>query len=412
MRRSENKLTAKAVQSLSDIGRHSDGGGLYLVVDKDGAKRWVYIYQLHGRRREMGLGPYPAIPLGAAREARNDARVQLARGIDPIEARRREAAARAVVIPKFGEYAKAFVRSLPLGNEKYRKQWERSLTELCPRLQKLPLNEIDVKHVVEAVKPHWERIPETAERMLGRIGRVLDAAKADGHIQGPWQNPASWRGEIKHLLAKPRRDVKHHAALPYEEIGAFMAELRTRSGFAACALEFAILTAARTSEVRFLTWDEIDLQEKRWICPGPRMKMKREHRVPLSSAAMGVLERVAIPWKSSQTGFVFPRDVDGPALSDGAMERVLDRMGVKATVHGFRSTFRDWAGDCTDFPENVIEAALAHTVGDETKRAYRRRDAFEKRRRLMQDWADFCGRIAGENVLQLGPGTAQGSAKS
>jgi integrase len=399
--RPHNRLTARTADALQKPGRHADGGGLYLLVEADGAKRWVFIYQRHGRRREMGLGPFSDVRLADAREARNGARRQLARDLDPIDERRRVAEEKARVVPKFGPYAVAWVREQPFRNEKYRKQVERRLHRLCGPLMERRVDEITSREIVAILKPHWSRVPETAERVLGQIERVLNAAYMANHIPDPWSNPAAWRGRIEHLLPRVPREVRHHRAVPFQEIGGFMAEVRKRRSVAAAALEFAILTAARTSEVRFMTWAEIDLGEKRWICPAARMKMKREHRVPLSSAALAVLEAVTPPFEQEPGGLVFPRELGGRALSDGALERVLDRMKVAATVHGFRSTFRDWAGDCTEHDEAVVEAALAHSVGDETQRAYRRSDAFEKRRKLMNDWAEFCGRPSGSNVKPL-----------
>lgn len=398
MARPHNQLTSKTAQTITRPGRHSDGGGLYLVVDHDGARRWVFLFRRNGRRREMGLGTLRDVPLADARAARDDARRQLVRGRDPIEERRRAAEEKARVVPKLGPYAQAWVRAQPFRNDKYRKQVERRLERLCAPLRDRPVDEIAMKDVVAALRPHWSRTPETAERVLGQIERVLDAAFAAGHIAEPWSNPASWRGRIEHLLPRVPREVRHHKALPYQSVGPFMANLRKREGSAARALEFAILTAARTAEVRFLTWAEIDLAERRWICPASRMKMRREHRVPLSSAALAILEAIP-PTFRVPDAFVFPRDVGQKALSDGAMERVLDRMKVAVTVHGFRSTFRDWAGDCTEHAEAVVEAALAHSVGDDTRKAYRRSDAFEKRRSLMNDWAAHCDHIVGGNLV-------------
>lgn len=401
MTRPRNKLTARAVQAISAPGRHADGGGLYLSVDKNGGKRWVFLFTRAGRRREMGLGSALDVSLAAAREARDEAKRQTARGLDPIEERRSAVEAAAKIIPTFRECAASWLKAQPLTNEKYRKQLDARLTRLAAPLLRKAVSEISTKDVVSALKPHWTRIPETAERVLGQIEAVLDSAFVEGHIPEPWANPASWKGRVQYLLPRVPRATRHHRALPYQEVGAFMAALRQRQGAAAKALEFAVLTAARTSEVLYLTWGEIDLEGRCWVCPASRMKMKREHRVPLSAPALAVLESVRRPWDAGPKAYVFA--VDRP-LSNGAMERVLDRMGVEATVHGFRSTFRDWAGDCTDHGEAIVEAALAHSVGDETRRAYRRSDAFEKRRFLMDDWAAFCGRVAGENVLPLRTG--------
>lgn len=399
--RSRNKLTARTVQTISAPGRHADGGGLYLSIDKEGAKRWVLLYQRGGRRREMGLGSQLNVSLSAARDARDEAFRQIARGLDPIEERRRAVEAAARVVPTFAECAQRWLKAQPLSNEKYRKQLDSRLKRLAGPLMRRRVSDISTKDIVSALKPHWARVPETAERVLGQIEGVLDAAFVAGHIPEPWANPASWKGRVQYLLPRVPRATRHHRALSYAIVGAFMAALRARDATAARALEFTVLTAARTSEVLNLTWGEIDLEARCWVCPAGRMKMKREHRVPLSAAALAVLDKVRPPWEVSPKAYVF--SFDRP-FSNGAMERVLDRMKVEATVHGFRSTFRDWAGDCTDHGEAIVEAALAHSVGDETQRAYRRSDAFEKRRVLMEDWAEFCGRVAGDNVLPLKAG--------
>jgi len=400
-----NRLTARSVETLKKPGRHADGAGLYLHVDASGAKRWVFVYFTEGRRREMGLGSVDVVTLAEARELRDAKRRLVHEGKDPIAERRRVDEAKPA--PIFGDYAKEVVRGLPLTSEKYRKQWERTLTELPVNLQDLPVDQIGVEEVLEALKPHWKAIPETAERLRGRIEHVLYAAKAEGHVKGPWENPARWRGHIELLLPKPARKTRHHAALPYEEAGDFMAALRRREGSAARALEFTILTAGRTSQTRFLTAKEIDLAEKLWVIPAERMKMKRDHRVPLTDRIIEILQEARIE-ELEPDDHVFPSlDLVSP-LSDGGMERVLDRMGYrgKVTVHGFRSTFKDWAEDCTHFQSKLIEAALAHLVGDETERAYRRGDALQKRRKLMEAWEGYCATPAGEKIRQLRPGAA------
>lgn len=410
-RRPINRLTAREVQTLKAPGRHADGAGLYLQVDPPdaegapGAKRWVFVFQWQGKRREMGLGPVDVSAgsdsLKRARDARDAARRQVADGIDPIEARKAERAA-AEGVPVFGPFAKSIVKGLTLRNDKHRDQWERTLTDYLPTLQAKPVDQITTQDVLAALKPHWTKIPETAERIRGRLERVLDAARAGGHISGPWENPARWRGHLALLLPRPERKVRHHPALPYEDVADFMARLRTRQGVSAKALEFAILTAARTQEIRFATWAEMDLKAKVWTVPADRMKMKRVHRVPLSDAAVDVLEAMRPPAEVGIAdlagAYVFPGRAAGAALSNMSMDRVLRLDGLDVTVHGFRSTFRDWAGDCTNFQTGVIEAALAHLVGDETERAYRRGDALEKRRKLMDAWAGYCAKRAADNV--------------
>jgi len=410
-RRPLNRLTAREVRTIKEPGRHADGAGLYLHVDppdaegRAGPKRWVFVFQWLGKRREMGLGPVDLSPssdtLQRARDARDAARRLVADGIDPIEARKAERSA-AEQTPAFGPFAKEIVANLSLRNEKHRAQWERTLTDYAPNLQAKPVDQITTQDVLAALKPHWTKIPETAERMRGRIERVLDAARAAGHIGGPWENPARWKGHLALLLPRPERQVQHHKALPYEQIADFMARLRQRGGVSARALEFAILTAARTMEIRFATWGEFDLQAKVWNVPAARMKMKRPHRVPLSDAAIAVLDDLKPPDELGlgdlSDVYVFPGRKSGQALSNMSMDRVLRLEDLDVTVHGFRSTFKDWAEDCTNFQNGVIEAALAHLVGDETERAYRRGDALEKRRKLMEAWAGYCAKPPASNV--------------
>lgn len=397
-----NRLTARQVETLKKPGRHGDGGGLYLQIDPTGAKRWVFIYQREGRRREMGIGPLAGFTLQEARDARDQARRQLVRGEDPIEARKKSTRE----IPAFKDYAAVVVAKLPLTSEKYRKAWLRTLTDLLPDMQDMAVNKIGVPEVLKGLRPHWRRIPETAERLRGRIERVLDEARAEGLIDPPWENPARWKGHIEILLPKPPRATRHHAAMPYEQMGDFMADLRERKGSAPLALQWTILTAGRTAQTRFATWGEIDLAQNLWVIPAARMKMKRDHRVPLTDEMIAVLDQCRHPDGVEADQLIFPGPDFETPLSDGGMERVLDRMGFKgkATVHGFRSTFSDWAHDCTDHPREVIEAALAHLFGDETERAYRRGDALEKRRKLMEAWCVFCGHKWSENVSQLPKG--------
>lgn len=386
-RRVSNRLTAREVAALKASGRYADGGGLYLVIDAAGRRYWSFVFQYAGKRKEMSLGPADLIELKEARDARDEAKRLVLAGRNPIEVRRVEAAQRKA-IPTFGDYANEVVDGLGLAADKHREQWRRTLTTYVPSLQALPVDQVTTTHVLDALKPHWLEIPETAGRIRGRIERVLDAARAEGLIAGAWENPARWRGHLALLLPKPLRAVRHHPALPWAQLPDFMVALRARGGVSARALEFTILTAARTQETRFATPAEI--AGPVWTVPGARMKMKRPHRVPLVLDVLELVEGMAPPaGVKRRSPWLFPGGKEPLALSNMAMDRVLRLEGLEVTVHGFRSTFKDWASDETDFPREVVEAALAHLVGDETERAYRRGDALEKRRRLMEAWADF-----------------------
>lgn len=400
-RRQSNRLTHREVQTMKTPGRHADGMGLYLHVDpsddekRAGAKRWVFVFQWNGKRREMGLGSAETVELKDARDLRDAARKLVAAGKDPVEERRLAKIA-PLAIPTFADFAKEIVAGLALKNAKHRMQWEKTLTDYQPNLQAKPVNEITTQDILSALRPHWTKIPETAERIRGRTERVLDAARAAGHISGPWENPARWKGHLALLLPRPERTVKHHAALPYADVAKFMASIRTRPSISARALEFLILTAARTDEIRFATWGEID--GDLWTVPAERMKAGRIHRVPLTPAALEVLAKVKPPPGAARSEWIFPGKNLRNTLSNMSMDKILRLEEVDATVHGFRSTFKDWAEDCTNFANGTIEAALAHQVGDETERAYRRGDALEKRRKLMEAWAGFCAGRMGKVV--------------
>lgn len=403
--RTLHRLTSREVETLGP-GRHADGAGLYLVNDDAGRSRWVFIWKRGGKRREMGLGRAGegGVSLAKARKAAAKARDALEAGKNPIVERDAERAP-AVVVPTFGELADEFVKGQgpQWRNEKHRAQWSMTLKVYAKPLREMPVDQIDTTAVLDALKPIWTKKPETASRVRGRIERVLDAAKAKGFRSG--ENPARWRGHLDHLLPKRQKLTRgHHAALPYAEVPAFVANLRAREGVAAMALEFAILTAARSGEVRGATWAEIDFEAKVWTVPAKRMKAAREHRVPLSARALEILEtmRAFADPKRPGGGYLFPGPSVGKPLSDAAFSALLDRMKVETTAHGFRSSFRDWAGEVSTFPREVAEAALAHVVGDETERAYRRGDALAKRRKLMDAWAGFCEPKAnGSNVSQF-----------
>lgn len=383
MGRALSQLTAVEVKNKALQGRYGDGGGLYLEVEKDGAKRWLFRYQLRGRRRDMSLGAVTAKNgLGPARQAAQDARGLLAKGVDPIDARRRPAG-----VPTFKEHATALIEDLAGGwrGRKTRDGWERSLLKHAAKLGPKLVDQITTEDVLRVLKPLWTDKPESGAKMRERIERVLDSARAAGAIASPWENPARWRGHLAHMLPKRRKLTNgHHAAMPYAELPAFMVRVAGDQGLGARALEWTILTAAREGMVREAPAGEVrgDL----WTVPGARMKLAKEHRVPLAPAALAVLKRVH--FKRRRPGdLIFP-GLHGP-MNDRTMDDVLHRMSLPYTVHGFRSTFRDWAGDCTAHPREVVEEALAHQVGDEVERAYRRSDALEKRRRLMEDWATF-----------------------
>lgn len=394
---SGSKLTARTVATAKP-GRFGDGRGLYLVVSESGARKWVFRFTFAGRVTEMGLGGAGAISLAEARRFADEARREVAAGRNPIEARR-EAARIAASKPTFGRCVDAFLeaKSSEWRNEKHRAQWAMTLRTYAAPLRDLPIDEVDTEAVLSVLQPLWQSVPETASRLRGRIEAVLDAARAQGHRHG--ENPARWRGHLDHLLAKRQKLARgHHAAMPYSDVPAFVARLRPREAVAALALEFTILTAARSGEVLGARWPEFDLEAKVWTIPATRMKAGKEHRVPLSTRAVSILAKLG---EARIGDFVFPGQRSGKPLSGMAMEMVLRRMKAEGvTVHGFRSSFRDWCGEETHFPREVAEAALAHVAGDATERAYRRGDALEKRRGLMEAWADY---LDGKRVANVVP---------
>jgi integrase len=396
MARTVGKLTALKVARNLPPGMYADGAGLYLQVTGAGAKSWIYRFSLHGKAREMGLGSLSALSLSDARIKAGECRRLRQEGIDPIEARkasREQAALDAAKTLTFKEAAASYIASHRAGwrNAKHAAQWENTLATYAePVIGALSIQAIDTALVLKVLEPIWKTKPETANRLRGRIEAILDWAKVRGLRQG--ENPARWRGHLDHLLparSKVRR-VKHHAALPYAELPAFISELRAQEVGAARALEFTILTAARTGDTIGAVWDEFNAPDKLWTVPAERMKAGREHRVPLSTRALAIL-RDAESTRIPGAEYVFPGGKAGKPLSNMAMTEVLRRMGRgDITVHGFRSTFRDWAAERTNFPSEVVEMALAHAVGDKVEAAYRRGDLFEKRRRLMAEWATYC----------------------
>jgi integrase len=397
MERKQHRLTARKIASLKKPGRYSDGGNLYLCVGKGGARSWVFLYRHNGRTHEMGLGSAAVVTLAMARKKARAARVWLVDGGDPLDDRR--ATQRAAHSKTFEEVARELIASKESAwrSAKHRAQWRTSLEQHAAPLMSMPVQQIGLEDVLSALKPIWQTKAETASRLRGRIEAVLDYAKVRGWREG--ENPARWRGHLSHLLPRRAKLSRGHLpAMPYADVPTFMAALRKCEGIAPLALEFAILTAARTNEVLGCRWNEIDLEKKIWTLPPQRMKSGRSHRVPLSGRAMEIIETMS---QAKIGEYVFPGNGGGP-LSATAMLAVIRRMGCRnATVHGFRSCFRDFAGNETTFARELCEAALAHAVGDSTEAAYRRSDGLEKRRALMQAWAAFCGEPAGANVIPL-----------
>jgi len=389
------RLTARKVETAKP-GVYVDGQGLRLIVGATGTRKWVFRFMRRGRSQEMGLGGSD-VSLAMARERAADARRALAAGQNPIDAARLAK----VRQPTFGQVADEFVaaKQSEWRSGKHRAQWEMTLQRYCAPLRVQPVDEIDTAAVLEVLKPLWGSIPETASRLRGRIETVLDAARARGLIGANEANPARWRGHLDKLLPKRQKLTRgHHAAMPFADVPQFMASLQKRDAVTALALEFVILTAARSGEALGARWAEIDFQNAIWTVPAARMKGGRTHRVPLSSRALAIIKRL----HAARPGeFLFPGQRPDKPLSGMAMEMILRRMKTDgATVHGFRSSFRDWCGEVSTFPREVAEAALAHIAGDATERAYRRGDALEKRRELMEAWGAYCERKA-SNVVSI-----------
>lgn len=393
------KLTAAFVRSVEKPGRHSDGQGLYLNVTKSGAKSWIFMWKRDGRVREMGLGSATgagkigALGLADARQAANVARQSIAAGIDPIAEKRRQK------VMTFGECADALIDSLRPGwrNDKHAAQWTMTMKVYAKTLRSRSVREIATEDVLNVLKPIWQKKPETAARVRGRVEKVLDFAAARGMREG--ENPARWKGNLDHLLSKPSKLTRgHHAAMPYAEVPAFVDRLRGQAGTGARALEIAILTACRSGEVLGAEWSEIDLVARLWTIPATRMKAGREHVVPLTAPAVEILRSLQADGGGA---FVFAGAKPDKPLSNMSMAMVLRRMKIDVTPHGFRSSFRDWAGNETGFPREIAEEALAHTVGDAVERAYRRGTAIERRRVLMDAWASYVVAPAEGNVVKL-----------
>lgn len=412
-----NKLSAVFVTRAKKPGRYGDGGGLYLQVSPTGTKAWLFRFMLAGKARAMGLGPVELVTLAQAREKARAARQHLLDRVDPIEARREQWGRKLADEAKkimFKEAAERFIAAHKAGwrNPKHAEQWRSTLAAYAfPVIGDMSVAAVETAHILKVIEPIWATKTETASRVRGRIEVVLDWAKARHYRQG--DNPARWRGHLDKLLpAKTKvRKVRHQPAMPYGKMPAFMDELRGQPSVSARALELTILTAARTGEVIGASWPEIDFAAKVWTIPGERPKSGREHRVPLSARALAIL--LDLP-RVTVSDYIFPGAAPRRPLSNMAMLELLRGMnGGGFTVHGFRSSFRDWAGEQTNFAREIAETALAHVLSDKTEAAYRRGDALEKRRRLMEAWAGYCGSRAaggGEIVPLRRPRVAPGKA--
>jgi integrase len=401
-----NKLSSLTVQRINKPGRYADGNGLYLECSDRGTKAWIFRYMLNGRARAMGLGPLPVIGLADARLRALSCKKLLIDGIDPIEDRRAKLKQKELNDAKaisFDACAAAYIESHKMGwkNAKHINQWKNTIeTYVSPHFGSQPVQVVDTGLVMRALEPIWQAKPETASRLRGRIELVLSWATTRGYREG--DNPARWRGHLDNLLPKRSavKSVEHYSALPIAEMGTFMSDLREQDGIAARALEFMILCASRTGEVIGAQWNEINLDDGIWIIPAVRMKAKREHRVPLAPRAIEILKEMRA---HDLPTYVFPSLPNDKPLSNMALLMTLRRMKVDVTAHGFRSTFRDWAAERTNFPRETAEAALAHTLKDKVEAAYRRGDLFEKRRKLMAEWAKFCAQpaLSGKNVIGI-----------
>ncbi len=387
------KLSAMKVARISKPGKYADGKGLYLQVTKALVKSWLFRYEIHKVEHAMGLGPLHTVGLADAREQARKARLLLNEGIDPmqhkaaaIEKAKANQAKNKIFNECMAEYIKSHKESW--SNEKHQKQWEATLLEYaCPHFGKMNVRLVNTELVLRVLEPIWKTKTETATRVRERLERVLSWASTMGYREG--ENPARWHGHLQELLPAPSKikTVKHHASLPYMEVGAFYRLLQVEKGIAARALQFAILTACRTGEAVFAKWEEFDLSRGVWEIPKERMKAKKPHRVPLVKETLAILERV----QGLDPVWVFPGRKEGSPMSNMAMANVLERMQrADITVHGFRSTFRVWAAEQTVYPKEMAELALAHAVGSAVEEAYQRSDLFERRRALMKDWADWC----------------------
>lgn len=411
MPKKAKELAPIEVSRLTEPGLHAVGGvaGLALQVQASGARSWVLRFSIAGKRREMGLGGYPDVTLADAKRRAREERERADQGVDPIEERRAATSKLKAERGKsftFKQSALAYIEAheSTWRNAKHAEQWRNTLASTYPVLGDLQVKDVELAHVLAVLQPIWKSKTETATRLRGRIESVLDWATARGYREG--LNPARWKGHLDHLLPAPSKITKtgHLPAVALKDMGAFMQKLRAQAGMSARALEFAILTAARSGEVRGATWSEIDKDAATWTVPADRMKAGKEHRVPLPKAAMELLDAQT---RMVGTDLIFPAPRGGQ-LSDMSLVAVMRRMEVAAVPHGFRSTFRDWAAERTNYPREVAEMALAHVIANKVEAAYRRGDLFDKRRRMMDDWAAFCATVEkkGANVTPINKRTA------
>ena len=411
MARSVSRLTSRFCDTVKTPGRHWDGGGLFLMVGKPGKKlegalqplpkSWGFRYRDGKRVRDIGLGAIQGVTLAEAREKAAECRAMLAKGVDPIEARRTEQTKPAGLT--FRQAAEQLHASKQTGwrNAKHIKQWLTALETHAAQIMNKPVETITVHDVVAVLQPIWTLRAETASRVRGRIEQVLDAAKVRGLIAEDRANPARWKGHLQHILGKRNLLQRgHFRALPWRDVPAFMVRLRERLAVDARCLEYVILTGSRSGEALGARWSEIDIDQRLWAVPAKRMKAGREHRVPLSDRALAILADMAV-FRKEPDGYVFPGRKAGKPLSGMALEMLLRRMEVAATPHGFRSSLRDWAGDATSFPREIAEGALAHVIGNAVEQAYRRSDAIEKLRQFVEAWAGYCAGSAGADVVPL-----------
>lgn len=397
-----NRLSAKQVKDCTEPGRHSDGGGLYLQVSNNGAKSWLFRYRWNDKRPEVGLGGYPAVTLAAARRKAEEGRSYLSAKpkVNPRDVWTSQIASEETNVT-FGTFTETFLELIipTFKNEKHRYQWGQSLRVYAKNMWHKNIDELDTKDLLACLEPIWATKHETATRLRGRIERILDAAKAKGLREG--ENPARWRGHLSAILPTVNHAPVHQAAMPYDDVPGFMSDLAAVSSVTSKALQFLILTACRSSEVREATWSEVDFDALIWTIPPARMKAARAHRVPLSEAAIAILRDMKRHFSGR---VIFQGQKYDQAISETSVRKLMARLYPKPvlvqapngeimkriTQHGFRSSFRDWAGDKTSFSREVAELALSHNVGNAVERAYRRGDALEKRRRLMDEWAVFC----------------------
>lgn len=407
MPKKARELKPIEIKRLVTPGRYAVGGvaGLHLQVTDSGARSWILRAKIGDKRRDMGLGGYPDVSLAQAREEAQKARQLIREGQDPVKVKNAARDALRNEQAKHLTFEDSAIRchaskAPEFRNEKHKKQWIRTLEQHAfPIIGNLPVSEIDLTHILQVLEPIWHDRTETASRVRQRIEAVLTWATVSGFRSG--DNPARWQGNLKEVLPTPSKiaKVKHHTALPYTEIGQFMSDLRKREGMAAQGLQLLILTAARSGEIRGMTWDEVDMDAKTWTVPADRIKAGKEHRVPLSDDAIKILKTVP---QYQGSNYVFPSPKGGQ-LSDVTLSAVMRRMGVKAVPHGFRSTFRDWCAECTNYPSEVAKKALAHTLGDKVEEAYQRGDLLEKRRRLMQEWNKYCNTIQTDKKGEVVP---------